>query len=454
MDPLKTTDGETAKGAPLRGAEEEKRRFCRLKDELDRQHWTMSSNLLELALLDVKNALWRSAHVSDRKALWTEVFQWVLEKVPLRETTEGGEILGRLKQWLGLGGETDDGGTLPPLKGEMRRLSAVLEYVLDMDPPLSIVRRVSLRLRRWCKLDPESQLESDPPQRPETPLRTCLELCQALSLLRSEVFEALRNGNPGELDHLEEELEQLSQRCENLTNDVMGIREVLKGSRVNLDERGATTEAPEKTPKSSGETASEELTSLLIEEECGADARCDLKLSALEPRRARPGPSFFQGFWNSILFWRLTTFLFFALSLIGSILLLSSHTPPSVPSSRTQTPHGRDGWMPSMNKYFWNKVETSWDISSRLCLENGGRLAVLHDELKMDEIFKEFGRRYPWIGLSKSDEEFQWIDGFSLNPNMTPVYGYGDCAYLRKDGIFLNECSMRRSSLCQIEPYD
>ncbi|XP_069098951.1 uncharacterized protein [Pleurodeles waltl] len=413
MDPPEPTGGQKAMPrAPLRGAEEadRQRRFCRLKDELDRQQWTVSFNLLALALMAVKNALWRSTHMSDRKALWSEVVVWVMEKLLFREPPLENEIQEKLLP----GGETHYGRTIPHLLEALRTLSAVLKDLFARNPPLSAAPRLSDGPWLWSLLPPQQELEcaSCPPA--EDDLQERLDLCEELCAFRKKAYEELRDGVLGDPSDLYQELEGLTQRFKLQTREVLArTKGVLTGTRGVLDKVDSATEAPERTPKTHGNSASEEQISLSIDGERGAESRCD-------------HPSFLQ----------------------------ASHTPPSVPSSRTDTLNCREDWMPRLNKYFWSDVETTWDISSRLCLENGGRLAVLHDELKMDEIFKEFGRRYPWIGLSKSEEEFQWIDGFRFNENMTPVYGFGECAYLRKDGIFLNECSMRRSSLCMKEPLD
>ncbi|XP_078510218.1 uncharacterized protein LOC144769899 [Lissotriton helveticus] len=447
MGPLSTAR-EGARGVRFSKVQEtgdgvDRERFRELKRELDRQQWFVSFNMLALALLDVKNAFRDSAHLPNKKALWSEVFQCVRKKLPFRAPAaeEESEILARL------------GGQTGPLKGELRALSAALREQRARDPPRSAVRRpLFRRLRRWFKLPPEP--EGEPPLRAgaaQKELQQCLELSEALSRLQRKVSKRLRDADPRDLRDLEEELGVLRQRCENQTNEVLSwIDGALKNSAQEQgvrETRGATTEAPEQTPKTGDEPTGH--ISVTIDPESAAEARCELLLP-LDPHGA---PSCFQGFWDSVLFWRLTAFLFFTLSLIEPVFLLPSHNPPSKPSSRIQTSHGRDDWMPSMNKYFWNQVETSWDMSSRLCVENGGRLAVLHDELKMNEIFKEYGRRYPWIGLNKSDEDFQWIDGFPFNANMTPVSGFGECAYLRKDGISLYDCSMRRSSLCRREQY-
>ncbi|XP_078510219.1 C-type lectin domain family 2 member F-like [Lissotriton helveticus] len=157
--------------------------------------------------------------------------------------------------------------------------------------------------------------------------------------------------------------------------------------------------------------------------------------------------------WNSACFWKWTAVAFCLVYLITfAVVIVKSTLGPSAVLLRSDNGCYRTDWMPSMNKYFWNKEETDWNTSSRLCQEKNGTLAVLHDEPQVSELLKEYGRRYPWIGLYKLEEEFQWLDGTSWNSTVFPVIGYGDCVYLRKDGFSVNECTMRRSSLCRRKP--
>ncbi|XP_078511767.1 uncharacterized protein LOC144770862 [Lissotriton helveticus] len=448
--PTETAGGEKGVQGPQGGeaAEENRERFCQLKDEVEGQHWVISITMLALALLAVNDALWDSAHLPNKKALWKDVLLWVLRTVISKKSPKESDVPER----FGMGEGSDDEGASAPLKGALCTLSAALMHLHNCDPLLS---------------PPQRELESKPPLPTGSKLQECVHLCEALCGFRRKVSERLKVGDPGDLSDLNQELGVLTQRCEDQTDEVLSSGGLLEGTRGAGDKRGvmsyetrsrvstgignttrgATPEAPERTPETDGEPTLEEQSTTLMQTWPTTDARCDLPP---EPQRSS---SVSQAFWNTAFSWRMTTFLFFGLSVTGFTLLfvcLFCHTPPSSPS---QIPKCCDDWMPSMNKYFWNQLETSWDMSSRLCVENGGRLAVLHDELKMDEIFKEYGRRYPWIGLSKPDEEFQWIDGFPFNANMTPVRGFGECAYLRKDGISLNECSMRRSSLCRREQY-
>ncbi|XP_069098949.1 uncharacterized protein [Pleurodeles waltl] len=392
---------------------DKEKHLIKLKNESETTQWKVGFNLLTVAVLEVGKALWdRECPLEDRAQLWETLQQWVLNQLLTREQPSE-EDCTWLKEELDPGEQ--DPSAQDHLWCELSSLFRALKDLLTSTATLSNLApswkgpRLLPLLRpglRWASYTSFTAQEREDHRR--------------LYQLLGEVSEKLSARALGDLSTLTNELKQLTDQCHEQTTEV--------------EDRARWTLA-RKRP----------------------DLRRDETRLHIPPEgdRLLPTRTSESGHQSNARFWpRIAMALTLIYLITIAVIIFNSLSGPSAVILRNYNGCYRTDWTPSMNKYFWNKEETDWDTSSRLCQEKNGTLAVLHDESQVIELLEEYGRRYPWIGLHKLEEEFQWVDGTSWNSTVFPLNGYGDCVYLRKDVFSVNECSMRRSSLCRRKPCD
>ncbi|XP_069098945.1 uncharacterized protein [Pleurodeles waltl] len=345
---------------------DKEKHLIKLKNESETTQWTVSFNLLTVALLEVGKALWdRECPLEDRAQLWETLQQWVLNLLLTREQPSE-EDCTWLKEELDPGEQ--DPSTQDQLWCELSSLFRALKDLLTSTSALSNLapswkgpRLLPLPTQglRWASYTSFTAQEREDHRR--------------LYQLLGEVSEKLSARALGDLSNLTNELKLLTGQCHEQTTEVEErVRWTL--DRKRPDQRGDETR-------------------LRIPPE--GDRLLTTRTSK-------------SGLRSNAYFWTWTTMALILIYLITIIVIIfKSFSGLSAVLLRNYNGCYRTDWTPSINKYFCNKEETDWDTSSRLCQEKNGTLAVLHDESQVIELLEEYGRRYPWIGLHKLEEEFQ-----------------------------------------------
>ncbi|RMC02806.1 hypothetical protein DUI87_19997 [Hirundo rustica rustica] len=73
------------------------------------------------------------------------------------------------------------------------------------------------------------------------------------------------------------------------------------------------------------------------------------------------------------------------------------------------------GWLYFQRKcYYLSEDEATWNSSQSYCSSHNASLLVIENQQELTFIMK-ITKQDPWIGLSKRDEEFFWVNGEALH---------------------------------------
>nr|XP_033784829.1 C-type lectin domain family 2 member D5-like isoform X2 [Geotrypetes seraphini] len=110
--------------------------------------------------------------------------------------------------------------------------------------------------------------------------------------------------------------------------------------------------------------------------------------------------------------------------LCGIVLALYLQTSPAAKQSLSWEPCPTDEWVYYRKRcYYHNLNGTDWNSSQNFCAEYGATLAVIHMEEDLDSISK-ICKIDCWIGLHKTDEGLQWVDGTPYNSSLWRLRHY------------------------------
>jgi Lectin C-type domain len=107
-----------------------------------------------------------------------------------------------------------------------------------------------------------------------------------------------------------------------------------------------------------------------------------------------------------------------------------------------------------------------WDIAQKICVQNGGELAMIDSDAENNTLFKRLGARIPvtnlWIGLNDEAIEgrFQWMSGEVVRTNLwhsgepNNFQGNEDCVeWVTSDGRWNDRpCTDSLPALCEKPP--
>uniref|UniRef100_A0A8C3VAA1 C-type lectin domain-containing protein n=1 Tax=Catharus ustulatus TaxID=91951 RepID=A0A8C3VAA1_CATUS len=125
---------------------------------------------------------------------------------------------------------------------------------------------------------------------------------------------------------------------------------------------------------------------------------------------------------------------------MGRLFFVFSPVNPSVAKDLPVCPPLElcpSGWLYFQRKcYYLSESEAAWNSSQSHCSSHNASLLVIenHQELVGEP---EGDPQDPWIGLSKTNEEFE-------------VKGSGSCAYLESKGVSASGCYLTRKWVCSL----
>uniref|UniRef100_A0A803WB17 C-type lectin domain-containing protein n=1 Tax=Ficedula albicollis TaxID=59894 RepID=A0A803WB17_FICAL len=108
------------------------------------------------------------------------------------------------------------------------------------------------------------------------------------------------------------------------------------------------------------------------------------------------------------------------------------------------------GWLYFQRKcYYLSEREDAWNSSQSHCSSHNASLLVIENHQELSFMMK-ITKQDPWIGLSKRNEEFFWVNGKALDNELFEVKGSGSCAYLEPKGVSASGCYLTRKWVCSL----
>ncbi|XP_048015108.1 CD209 antigen-like protein C [Megalobrama amblycephala] len=98
-----------------------------------------------------------------------------------------------------------------------------------------------------------------------------------------------------------------------------------------------------------------------------------------------------------------------------------------------------DGWTYYQSSlYFISSELKSWNESRRYCRDRGADLIIINNTTQQEFVNRIYGNTVIWIGLSKVDGRWKWVDGSALNS--------GFWAYAEPNGYIGQYCALSYST--------
>ncbi|XP_039918696.1 C-type lectin domain family 2 member L-like [Hirundo rustica] len=157
-----------------------------------------------------------------------------------------------------------------------------------------------------------------------------------------------------------------------------------------------------------------------------------------------------KGLFSNIWLWRAVTGVLSAAVIL--ILCIQFVNPSPAKGSAVCPPLDLcpSGWLYFQRKcYYLSEDEATWNSSQSYCSSHNASLLVIENQQELTFIMK-ITKQDPWIGLSKRDEEFCWVNGEALHNELFEVKGSGSCAYLESKGVSASGCFLTRKWVCSL----
>ncbi|XP_038243031.2 killer cell lectin-like receptor subfamily G member 2 [Dermochelys coriacea] len=110
------------------------------------------------------------------------------------------------------------------------------------------------------------------------------------------------------------------------------------------------------------------------------------------------------------------------------------------------------GWMWFTGQcYYFSKETQDWDASKEFCSSHNATLAVIKEPSHLETINSYKGNEDYWLGLSKGEKGWQWVDGSPFTNTIIQLENDGqnlNCAFLSMKQIATVDCTSLRYWIC------